>query len=82
MQKERYEWIDNAVELASACTYRLNQYGGLKSWQSVARLDTIFAAQSKQDRKSAQEIYDGDVSHWTMSGNANFDLLLSSAGLK
>ncbi len=82
MQKERYEWIDNAVELASACTYRLNQYGGLKSWQSVARLDTVFAAQSKQDRKSAQEIYDGDVSHWTMSGNANFDLLLSSAGLK
>ena len=81
-QKERYEAMDEAVELRSVSSFRLVMYGGLKQWQVIGRLDTIFGAQDKDDRRTAQEVYDAEIEHWTTSGNANFELLLSAAGLK
>lgn len=82
MQQEHYTWSKTAIDLRSASSFRLYQYGGLNYWMKTPNLDTAMAAQNSDDRKSAQQIYDEDVSYWTANNGANFDLLLKKAGLK
>lgn len=82
MQQEHYMWSKTAIELRSFSSFRLNHYGGLNYWMKTANLDTAMAAQNKDDRKTAKQIYDGDVEYWTSNNGANFDLLLRKAGLK
>ena len=68
LHKDKYKLFADAVNLPNETTYATGYFGGLEPLSETRkRLEALFCAQSSNDRKSAQQVYDDEIAYWNQS---------------
>ena len=80
LHKSRLEIAKTGVGLTPYTSYRLNYYGGLYTFIRTQNIEVAFTAQNKDDRSTAQEIWQRDIDWYTQSNGVNWTSLLNRAG--
>ncbi len=81
LHKDKFDILKNAIRLPAAGEFKLNYYGGMGYFTRTSSVETVFVAQNSADRKTAQEVWQADIDHFTSNGYANWNALLTRTGL-
>ncbi len=82
LQKDRITMTKTGVALPSTTGFKLNYYGGHTVFVATPGMETKFTAQNANDRMSAQEIYQADITYYNSQNKYNWDKMLEFAGMK
>ncbi|MBQ7880116.1 MAG: hypothetical protein IJ317_05655 [Clostridia bacterium] len=79
IQKDKFDILENATYPLGA-SYKLEYFGGVSSFSQTKNLSFAFTASYQADRKTAQQIYDAEIAHWTKDGGVHWNLLKQKLG--
>ncbi len=81
MQKAKLEIFDDGKTMPIASLCKFTYFGGLTAYSQTGNLTFAFTAPNAANRKTAQQIYDAEIEHYTKSDGEMFKLILRKMGL-
>ena len=81
LQKERAEMALKGTTSTASYHSKLAYWGGLSSFAMTEMLENAFAAQNVEDRKTATQIFEQDISYYTKNNSENWSNLLKLSGI-
>lgn len=81
LQKERAEMALRGTTSTASYHSKLAYWGGLSTFATTEMLESAFVSQNADDRKSATDIFQGDIRYYTENGEENWSNLLRLCGI-
>lgn len=81
LQKDRITMADTGLRIPAQYSYKLSYYGGVTWFARTSNVEIAMTAQNPSDRKSAQTIWQDDITYYTENDEQNWKSVLTRAGL-